>query len=90
MDNNLFSDKQIEYLYSDVGFLSFINQYFSSFSTQMQEVDYTVNAGDVDETDLDIYLRIVLANIESLYNLISELENCLSMSQIDKKIVLTG
>lgn len=45
MDNNLFSDKQIEYLYSDGGFLSFINQYFSSFSTQMQNIDYSIRSG---------------------------------------------
>ena len=90
MDNNLFSDNQIEYLYSNSGFLSFINQYFSSFSTQMQNIDYSIRTGDVNEIDLEIYLRIVLANIEKLHYLISEFEKCLSMSQVDRAVVFTG
>lgn len=90
MEHNLFSDKQIEYLYSDSGFLSFINQYFSSFSTQMQNIDYAVRSGGVNEIDLEIYLRIVLANIETLHTLISDLENCLSMSQVDREMVFAG
>ena len=90
MDNNLFSDKQIEYLYSDSGFLSFINQYFSSFSTQMQNIDYSIRSGEVSTIDLEIYLRIVLANIETLHTLISDLESCLSMSQVDREVVFAG
>ncbi len=90
MDNNLFSDKQIEYLYSDGGFLSFINQYFSSFSTQMQNIDYSIRSGEINAIDLEIYLRIVLANIESLHTLISDLESCLSMSQVDREVVFAG
>ena len=90
MDNNLFSDKQIEYLYSDGGFLSFINQYFSSFSTQMQNIDYSIRSGEINAIDLEIYLRIVLANIETLHTLISDLESCLSMSQVDREVVFAG
>lgn len=90
MDNNLFSDKQIEYLYSDSGFLSFINQYFSSFSTQMQNIDYSIRSGEINTIDLEIYLRIVLANIETLHTLISDLESCLSMSQVDREVVFAG
>lgn len=90
MDNNLFSDKQIEYLYSDSGFLSFINQYFSSFSIQMQNIDYSIRSGEVNDIDLEIYLRIVLANIETLHTLISDLESCLSMSQADREVVFAG
>ena len=90
MDNNLFSDKQIEYLYSDSGFLSFINQYFASFSTQMQSIDYSIRGVDENRIDIEIYLRIVLANIEALHNLISELESCLSKSQMDREVAFTG
>lgn len=90
MDNNLFSDKQIEYLYSDGGFLSFINQYFSSFSTQMQNIDYSIRNAEINAIDLEIYLRIVLANIETLHTLISDLESYLSMSQVDREVVFAG
>lgn len=90
MDNNLFSDKQIEYLYSDCGFLSFINQYFSSFSICMQDMDYSLKNSKVKEIDLEIYLRIVLANIETLHELISDLEGCLSRTQVSKEVTYLG
>lgn len=90
MDHNLFSDKQIEYLYSDSGFLSFINQYFSSFSICMQDIGYSLKDSDVDDIDIEIYLRIVLANIEILHELISDLESCLSMSHVDKEETFIG
>lgn len=90
MDNNLFSDKQIEYLYSDSGFLSFVNKYFSSFSTCLQDIDYSLRDGDENDIDIEIYLRIVLANIETLHGLISDLENCLSMSHVDKEVIYSG
>lgn len=90
MDNNLFTDKQIEYLYSDGGFLSFINQYFSSFSTCIQEIGYELDTTRISNADMEIYLRIVLANVETLHELISDLDSCLSMAHIDKEVVLTG
>lgn len=90
MGNNLFSDKQIESLYSDSGFLSFINQYFSSFSIQMQNIDYSIRNDEINEIDLEIYLRIVLANIETLHTLISDLESCLSMLQTDREEFFAG
>ncbi len=74
----------------DVGFLSFINQYFSSFSTCHQDVGYSMNNGDFDEVDIEVYLRIVLANIEQLHRLISDLENCLSRSQINREVICAG
>lgn len=90
MDNNLFSDKQIEYMYSDRGFLSFVNRYFSSFSTQMQSIDYSIRSGEIDEIDLEIYLRIVLANIDTLHSLISDLESSLSKSQVNREVIFSG
>lgn len=90
MDNNLFNDKQIEYLYSDSGFLSFINQYFSSFSTCMQETGYSLKVAEINNVDFEIYLRIVLANIETLHELLSDLENCLSMSHVKKEVIYIG
>lgn len=90
MDNNLFSDKQIEYVYSDSGFLSFVNKYFSSFLTCFQDMNYSLTDGDENDIDIEIYLRIVLANIEALHGMISDLENCLSMSHVDKEVICSG
>ncbi len=90
MDNNLFTDKQIEYLYADGGFLSFVNKYFSTFSTCIQEIGYDLDTVKISDADMEIYLRIVLANIETLHELISELDSCLSMSHVDKEVVFVG
>ena len=57
MDSNLFSDEQVEILYSDREFLHFINQYFSSFSTKIQKIDYSMNNNEVVSVDVDIYIR---------------------------------
>jgi hypothetical protein len=56
----------------------------------MQDIDYSIKGGDVNEIDIEIFLRIVLANIETLHNLIADLERCLSMAQIDKNVVFYG
>lgn len=89
MDHNLFTDKQIEYLYSDSGFLTFINRYFSSFSTYIQEIDYKTEFSNINHADWEIYLRIILANIETLHTFISDLESCLSMAHADKEETYT-
>lgn len=39
MENNLFSENQIEYMYSDPSFFRFVNDYFSTFSTQNQKLE---------------------------------------------------
>ncbi len=90
MDNNLFTDEQIECLYADGGFLSFISQYFSSFSTCIQEIGYELDTTRISNADMEIYLRIVLANVETLHELISDLDSCLSMAHVDKEVVFTG
>ncbi len=82
MENNLFTDEQIEYLYSDSRFLSFVNKYFSSFSTYVQDLNYSLEKDKVDDLDVEIYLRIILANVENLQELIADLEDYLSMSQV--------
>ena len=56
----------------------------------MQNIDYSIRSGEINAIDLEIYLRIVLANIETLHTLISDLESCLSMSQVDREVVFAG
>lgn len=43
MENNLFSENQIEYMYSDPSFFRFVNDYFSTFSTQNQKLEIGLN-----------------------------------------------
>ncbi len=90
MNNNLFSERQIEYLYSDAGFLSFVNQYFSSFSTCIHGIPFSSDQSKANDADMGIYMRVVLANIDNLYVLISNLDHCLSMVNTNKEIRCGG
>lgn len=78
MDINLFSNTQIEYMYSDSGFLSFINHYFSTFLSCAQDIDYFLEHDRWPDEEFEIYLRIVLANLGILRQDISEIERQLS------------
>lgn len=88
MDKNLFTDGQIEYLYSDSGFLSFVNQYFSSISSCIQRM--SMDGLGASGEDVGVYMRIVLANIDVLYRLVSDLESCLSMVNTEMAATYRG
>ena len=78
MENNLFSENQIEYMYSDPFFFRFVNDYFSTFSTQNQKLEIGLNHEKISDADMHIYIRIVLANLGNLRQMISEIEKSLS------------
>lgn len=82
MEYNLFSNEQIEYMYSDKGFLEFVNQYFSTYTTTLQNIDYSLDSSSWSDSDTDIFLRILLANLENLHQYISELERSMTFSYI--------
>ena len=90
MENNLFSEKQIEYMYSDPYFFRFINDYFSSFSIQNQKLGIGLNQKDMSDEDMNIYIRIVLANLGELRQMISEIEKSLSYTYTDSIQVFDG
>lgn len=90
MEFNLFSSQQIEYMYSDKEFLEFINQYFSTYSTNSQDINYSINADEWDDSDTDIYLRILLANLENLHQYISELERSMTFSYSKTEKIFAG
>ena len=70
MENNLFSETQIDYMYSNPLFFRFVNDYFSCFSIQNQKFGIGINQKDMSEADMNIYIRIVLANLEELRQMI--------------------
>ena len=78
MENNLFSENQIEYMYSDPFFFRFVNDYFSTFSTQNQKLEIGLNHEKISDADMHIYIRIVLANLGNLRQMISEIEKIFS------------
>ena len=90
MENNLFSENQIEYMYSDPFFFRFVNDYFSTFSTQNQKLEIGLNHEKISDADMHIYIRIVLANLGNLRQMISEIEKSLSYTYKDSIQVLMG
>ncbi len=84
MENNLFSENQIEFMYSDPMFFRFVNDYFSSFSIQSSNFGMEMkNTDEMSETDMHIYIRIILANLAELRQMISEIEKSLSYTYKD-------
>lgn len=90
MENNLFSENQIEYMYSDPSFFRFVNDYFSTFSTQNQKLEIGLNHEKISDADMHIYIRIVLANLGNLRQMISEIEKSLSYTYKDSIQVFDG
>lgn len=87
---NKFNNEQLQYLYSEQGFLIFINRYFSSFSTCIHKVNLDLDNDYITFEDLNIYLRILLANIQNLYLFVEQLEDNLSYSLINTNKNVTG
>ena len=90
MDNNLFSESQIEYMYSNPSFFRFVNDYFSSFTTQNQKLELDLNNGKIPDADMCIYIRIVLANLGDLKQMISGIEKSLSYTYKDSIQIFDG
>lgn len=90
MENNLFSETQIDYMYSNPLFFRFVNDYFSCFSIQNQKFGIGINQKDMSEADMNIYIRIVLANLEELRQMISEIEKSLSYTYVDSTQIFDG
>lgn len=90
MENNLFLEKQIEYMYSDPSFFRFVNEYFSTFSTQNQKLEIWLNHEKISDADMHIYIRIVLANLGDLRQMISESEKSLSYKYKDSIQIFDG
>lgn len=91
MENNLFSERQIEFMYSDPTFFRFINDYFSSFSIQDSNFGMEMkNIDEMSETDIHIYIRIILSNLAELRQMISEIEKSLSYAYEDSVQTFDG
>lgn len=77
MWNNNFTQEQYEYMYTDEKFVYFLNTFFSSYNFEKQ----VLNAKLYEEKDIEnieIYLRIILANLDILKKGLYEVEKNLS------------
>lgn len=91
MENNLFSEHQIKFMYSDPIFLRFVNDYFSSFSIQNLDLGMKMqNTVEMSETDKYIYIRIILSNLGELRQVLSEIEKSLSYAYKDSVQTFDG
>lgn len=91
MENNLFSEHQIEFMYSNPMFFRFVNDYFSSFSIQSSNFGMRMkNTDEMSESDMHIYIRIILANLAELRQMISEIEKSLSYTYKDSVQTFDG
>ena len=89
MDNNQFLEKQLIFLYNDPDFLNFISNYFSSYD--VSEVSNNVVASsNIQEIDWKIFLRILLANIETVSEALAKIEKNISFSYDEKRIISSG
>ncbi|MFW6008558.1 MAG: hypothetical protein ACOCP8_04755, partial [archaeon] len=90
--NNKFTKDQLDHLYSNKEFIKFINQYFGNLETTIFDINLeTTNIKDEENdiiADIEIYLRVFLANIEKLRDLLNKVENEISYvyKQVDKNI----
>lgn len=79
MSNNLFSKEQYDYLYSDVGFVEFLNEYFSIYDVTNQKLK--IDLRDVDGIEnIYMYIRIVCANMDSFMKSVHNLSQNVSYS----------
>jgi hypothetical protein len=78
MESNQFSNEQLTSIYNDQEFLQYISDYFSSFN--LSKIDLSIGISEDEITDWKIYLRVVLANINDLFDALRKLENNISFS----------
>lgn len=75
---NTFSNEQFNFLYSDHDFLKFLSTFYSTYEVTYQTADilFSDESGIVD---MNIYIRIVLANAEEFITAINEVRKKMSL-----------
>lgn len=72
MGNN-FTDEQLRYFYKDEPFISFLSDYFTSFDVNNISTDIDLTNNGIE--NINIYARILLANVDYFFEMIEKLEN---------------
>lgn len=75
---NKFSKEQFDFLYSDYEFLKFLSSFYSSYKIIDQAVDINLS-DDSDIVDMDIYIRIILANIGDFITFLNKVMKRMSL-----------
>lgn len=86
---NTFSNEQFDFLYSDLDFLKFLSSFYSTYEIADQNVDIILS----DESgiiDMNIYIRIILSNIEEFTVHINEVRKKMSLCNNKKDYEYIG
>ena len=89
MENNQFTEQQLVFLYNEQKFLDFISDYFSSYNTSDVTLSGGMNKND-QEISWKIFIRILIANINTVLEAIEKVERNISFSYEEKKIKSSG
>lgn len=88
MERNQFTKQQIAHIYNDSDFVEYISHYFSSFNHSTIEIN--IGNSDKEIIDWKIYLRIVLANINIVFDSLKLIQKNISFSYEKNKIKSYG
>lgn len=75
---NIFSSDQFNYMYSDNDFLKFLSTIYSTYQVKNQDIDIMLS-DDLGIIDMNIYIRIFLANIEDFIFAINDVRKKMSL-----------
>lgn len=75
---NLFSKEQLQFFYRDQSFIIFLSDYFTTYNVKNIDTDMDIDDEGVD--NINIYARILLANVKNFFSMIDELGNRISFS----------
>ena len=67
-----FYDEQYDYFFSDTKFVQFLSNYFSSYETNLQNINAKLLSQNNPE-EFITYIRVILANLEDFTKLFQSL-----------------
>lgn len=89
MENNLFNSSQLRHLYKDKDFVNYLSDYFSSYDTEILTIAGSMDS-DYDKELWKVYIRILLANVNSVLTSIGKIEKNISFSYEEVKVKVSG
>lgn len=93
MNKRYFTPGQLKYIYSDIDFFGFVNQYFSSCmpTSAATALSYAQNWDDkLKKAEKELLLRVTLANISKLRSIVVRIERNLSYNYQNNNVDIKG
>lgn len=91
MNSRDFSAEQLSYLYENESFLLYLNQYFGTYQTFINNINADLELDEeIKQNEVELYLRIILANTKEFKTVILEIEKNISYVYSDEKRNIQG